>query len=178
MSGNELVLGKNRRYSLDCYKTKVNNNVLVVGASGAGKTRGIVIPNLLQASGSYVVSDPKGNLYGKYKDYLEAKGYDVKKLDFTNPAESVHYNFFNYIRSTQDIVKVAHMITGQEKITIDPFWDLSAQLLVQALIAYQVESLKPEERNLKTLMKLVSLCMVDENMSSSVSKMDLLMEVR
>ena len=63
MDANTMILGENQYYSLDCYKTKLNNNVLVVGASGAGKTRSIVTPNILQASGSYIISDPKGNLY-------------------------------------------------------------------------------------------------------------------
>ena len=112
MEANTLILGQNQYYSLDCYKTKLNNNVLVVGTSGAGKTRSIVTPNLLQASGSYVLSNPKGNLYKKYKPYLEKKGYVVKKLDFTDPEDSAHYNFFRYIRNTQDIVKIAHMLRG------------------------------------------------------------------
>ena len=85
MEANTLILGQNQYYSLDTHKTKVNNNVLVVGTSGAGKTRGIVIPNLLQATGSYILSDPKGNLYKKYKVYLEKEGYLVRKLDFTEP---------------------------------------------------------------------------------------------
>ena len=99
MEKNTLILGQNQYYSLDCYKTKLNNNVLVVGTSGAGKTRSIVIPNLLQESGSYVVSDPKGNLYKQYRSYLEKQGYIVKKLDFTEPENSAHYNFFSYIKT-------------------------------------------------------------------------------
>ena len=109
MEEKKLILGKDRYYSLNTHETRVNNNVLVVGTSGAGKTRSIVIPNLLQATGSYIVSDPKGNLYQQYREYLEKRGYVVKKLDFTNPLDSAHYNFFRYIRNTQDIVKVAHM---------------------------------------------------------------------
>ena len=62
MEEKKLILGKDRYYSLNTHETRVNNNVLVVGTSGAGKTRSIVIPNLLQATGSYIVSDPKGNL--------------------------------------------------------------------------------------------------------------------
>ena len=76
---NTMILGKNIEYSLDTRKTGINNNVLVVGASGTGKTRGIVISNILQAAGSYIVLDPKGNLYQKHKAYLEKKGYIVKK---------------------------------------------------------------------------------------------------
>ena len=58
----KMILAENQEYSLNCYETQLNNNVLVVGASGTGKTRSIVTPNLLEATGSYIVSDPKGNL--------------------------------------------------------------------------------------------------------------------
>ena len=78
LQNEDMILGQDRYYSLDTRKTGLNNNVLVVGASGTGKTRGIVIPNLLQAKGSYIVSDPKGNLYRKYGEYLQNKGYTVK----------------------------------------------------------------------------------------------------
>lgn len=90
MKENTMILGQDQYYSLNCYETKVNNNVLVVGTSGAGKTRSIVIPNLLQASGSYILSDPKGNLYKKYGPYLKKQGYVVKLLDFTDPEHSEH----------------------------------------------------------------------------------------
>ena len=97
MEREQLILAENNYYSLDTHKTQLNNNVLVVGSSGSGKTRSIVTPNILQATGSYIISDPKGNLYNKYKDYLKMQGYVVKKLDFTNPGNSAHYNFFKYI---------------------------------------------------------------------------------
>ena len=73
-----LIVANGCYYDMNCYKTKRNNNVLVVGTSGAGKTRSIVTPNLLQAVGSYIVSDPKGNLYSKYGDYLRDKGYKIE----------------------------------------------------------------------------------------------------
>ena len=80
-----MILGENQYYSQNCYETKLNNNVLVVGASGAGKTRYVVKPNLLQACGSYVVSDPKGNLCREMGPYLKSKGYNVVKIDFIHP---------------------------------------------------------------------------------------------
>ena len=107
---NDLILAENHYYSMDCYETQLNNNVLVVGTSGSGKTRSIVSPNILQACGSYIISDPKGNLYQKYRGYLESVGYVVKKLDFIRPDRSAHYNFFRYIHSEKDILKIAHMI--------------------------------------------------------------------
>lgn len=174
----KMILAENQEYSLDCYKTQLNNNVLVVGASGAGKTRSIVTPNLLEATGSYVVSDPKGNLYKKYGDYLREKGYTVKKLDFTDPENSARYNFFDYINSTQDIISIAHMLiygetNGNHQ---DPFWDQAGQLLIQALIAYLRESQTPAEQNLHNLLKLVTICCANGDMDNKDSMMDCLMK--
>lgn len=157
----KMILAENQEYSLDCYETQLNNNVLVVGTTGAGKTRSIVTPNLLEATGSYIISDPKGNLHNKYGDYLRKKGYVVKKLDFTNPEESDRYNFFRYINTTQDIITVAHMLiydgtNGGNHI--DPFWDQSSQLLLQAIIAYLKEAHQPHEQNLHNMLRLVTMC--------------------
>ena len=174
MNKNTMILAENEFYSLDCMKTQLNNNVLVVGTSGAGKTRSIVTPNILQATGSYIVSDPKGSLYERYKPYLEKQGYKVKKLDFTDPEESAHYNFFKYIRSTQDIVKVAHMLIYQDNGSFhsDPFWDQAAQLLVQAVIAYLKEAWGDEEQNLSRLCQLVENAQTEGDMENCKSVLD------
>lgn len=179
MGKNEMIIAEGVSYSLNCYETKLNNNVLVVGTSGAGKTRSIVTPNLLQATGSYIVSDPKGNLCEKYGPYLKNQGYEVKKLDFTDPDNSAHYNFFRYIRKTQDINKIAHMIIyskGQDGYKPDPFWDEASELLLQALIAYLCEGFRNSEQNLRSIQKLIDACNIDENNSSSATILDKLME--
>ena len=178
MEANAMILGQDRYYSMDCYETKVNNNVLVVGTSGAGKTRSIVTPNLLQASGSYVLSDPKGNLYKKYRKYLEGQGYVVKKLDFTDPENSAHYNFFRYINCTQDIAKIAHMLIYQRKGGghADPFWDEASQLLVQAIISYLLEEWGPKDQNLHRLLQLINLYEADGDLSEHKTTLDRMME--
>ena len=179
MGKNEMIIAEGVSYSLNCYETKLNNNVLVVGTSGAGKTRSIVTPNLLQATGSYIVSDPKGNLYEKYGPYLKNQGYEVKKLDFTDPENSSHYNFFKYIRKTQDINKISHMIIyskGQDGYKPDPFWDEASELLLQALIAYLYEGFRSSEQNLRSVQKLIDACNIDENDSGSATILDKLME--
>ncbi len=159
MEEGRLILGEGQYYSLDCHKTGLNNNVLVVGASGSGKTRSYVIPNLLQASGSYIVSDPKGNLYKKYRPYLIARGYDVRKLDFTDPEHSSHYNFFNYIRTPRDINKIAHMLTMDERGTDkqDPFWDRTSELLLGSLITFLKETGSAEKQNLENILTLIDM---------------------
>lgn len=179
MKRDQMILAQEQFYNLNCYETQLNNNVLVVGASGAGKTRSIVIPNLLQAYGSYIVSDPKGNLYQQYKNYLEQEGYVVKKIDFTDPMNSSHYNFFRYIRNTQDIVKIAHMLVyaqDNERTHMDPFWNEADQLLIQALIAYLKEEWGEEDQNLHRLLQLVELCQSSGDMNMSRNPVDILFE--
>lgn len=179
MKRDEMIIAQNVSYSLNCYETQLNNNVLVVGTSGSGKTRSIVTPNLLQATGSYVVSDPKGNLYEQYGPYLRKQGYDVKKLDFTDPNNSEHYNFFNYIRKIQDINKIAHMMvyaSGQVGRTQDPFWDEAAEILLQAVIGYLYEGCDKKNRNLENVQKLLEYCQIDENDSGCKTPLDLFME--
>lgn len=163
---NTLVLAKDQYYSLDCYETQLNNNVLVVGSAGCGKTRHIVVPNILQAVGSYIISDPKGNLYKLYGNYLRKKGYTVKKIDFEKPDKSSHYNFFEYIRSEQDIIKLAHMLIFSEtkkSSFADPYWDNSAEQLLSAIIALLVESRPKEEQNLACLIKCLAALQENEN---------------
>ena len=106
----KLILGEGQSYSLDCHETKLNNNVLVVGGSGSGKTTGVVIPNIKQASGSYIITDPKGNLHKKLGGYLKSRGYNVQKLDMSEPSGEYGYNFFDYIETEQDVIKVAHIL--------------------------------------------------------------------
>ena len=89
-----LILGADRYFSMDGKKTHINNNTLIVGRSGSGKSRYFVKPNLLQLNGSYVVSDPKGQLYKEFKDYFEANGYEVIHMDFIHPSESAKYSCF------------------------------------------------------------------------------------
>ena len=92
----QMILGNDAYFSMNSIETQLNNNVLVLGASGTGKTTSIVGPNVMQSYGSYVVSDAKGVLFQKYGKYLENQGYEVVKLDFTNPSDSNKFNFFDY----------------------------------------------------------------------------------
>ena len=174
---NDLIIAQEHYYEMDGYKTKVNNNVLVVGTSGSGKTRHIVGPNIEQAVGSYVISDPKGNLYRKYKDYLEARGYEVKKLDFVNPSTSVKYNPVEYIRKEHDILKLGKILTsiGGGGYKMDPFWNQSAELLFTACIAFLKEGVCEEDKNLTSLQKLIVNCEIDEDDSSQKNVLDRIM---
>ncbi len=176
-----MILGQDQYYSMNDFETGLNNNVLVVGASGAGKTRSVVTPNLLEATGSYIVSDPKGNLYDKYAEHLRTKGYEVKKLDFTNPINSSHYNCFKYVRSIQDISKMANMLNYAKNdrghYRVDPFWDDASELLLSALISFVYESAMDEDRTLSCVQKICDLIdFPTEDEVSTQTTLDVLME--
>ena len=173
---NELILADGQYYSMDCYKTQLNNNVLIVGAAGAGKTRSIVSPNILQATGSYVITDPKGQLHKKYGDYLKSKGYKVKVLDLIHPGNSDGYNPLHYIRNTQDMIKMAHMIMDcsmqQEFVRVDPFWEESGEMLLSALIGYLSMHRPKHEQIIRNIFKLMAACEVRENNSELKTTLD------
>lgn len=94
-----MILPDGKRYSLDDRQTRLNNNVLVVGTTGASKTRTVITPNLLECVGSYVLTDPKGNLHRQWGHYMEEHGYRVVKLSFIHPEKSVHYNPLQYVKT-------------------------------------------------------------------------------
>ena len=173
---NDVILAQDQYYSMNCRKTQINNNVLVVGTAGSGKTRSIVSPNILQDAGSYVVSDPKGLLHKKYGRYLREKGYQVRVVDFIHPENSAHYNFFHYIHSTKDIIKVAHMLmvcnTESSYYGKDPFWEEAAEILLSALIAYLWEVRPKYEQTLQNVFKLAAACQVQEENASQKTVLD------
>ena len=134
-----------------------NVNVLIVGGSGAGKSASYVIPNALQLLGSYVFTDPKGELYDKTAGYFRAKGYDVKVLNLVRPQNSDGYNPLHHITSEIDVDIIANTIVkGQgEGKSADPFWDDMAEMLMKALIYYLMAKRPPEEQSLASCSELV-----------------------
>lgn len=138
----KMIIAEGCEYSMDDYSTMLNNNAIIIGSVGCGKTRSIVSPNIYEAIGSYVITDPKGNLHKKYGDYLKKKGYDVTLIDFITPERSAKYNPLAFIRNTQDIMKITSVIIksdGASKSSADPFWDNNATILLCSLIGYLYE---------------------------------------
>ena len=163
-----LLCGEGVSFSLDCFETQLSNNVLVIGSTGSGKTRSFIQPNIEQLYGSSLIYDPKGALYKKYAAWLREQGYYVGKLDFTNPRDSLHYNPFAYIRTTQDVSKCAYALIHVDKESrADPFWEESSRLLLQSLIAYLLASRPQTAHNMSSVMYLLEmLCQsgdLDEN---------------
>ena len=126
--------------------------------SGSGKSASYSIPNAYQCLGSYVFTDPKGELYDKTAGYLKSKGYDIKILNLVRPEYSDGYNPLMHISSERDVDIIAETIVkGQksENSNSDPFWDDSAEMLLKALIYYLIATRPEEEQNLASCAELV-----------------------
>lgn len=145
-------------YDMNDYKTKRNNNLMVFGASGTSKTRSIVIPNILQATGSYVISDPKGNLYDNYKDYLIKRGYKVYNINLKETNKSCCFNPFDYIRDEQDILKVASILIGGYDLgaTNSKFFTNAGKFLLASIIAFVKYELPKNRHNFGTVAEIIS----------------------
>ena len=126
--------------------------------SGAGKSASYVIPNAYQLLGSYVFTDPKGELYDKTAGYLKEQGYEIKILNLVNPKNSDGYNPLMHIESEIDVDVIANTIIKGQKAeggNSDPYWDDMAEMLLKALIYYLLATRPEEEQNLASCAELV-----------------------
>jgi len=152
-----IILSNSEFLPLDMRLIYRNTNVLINGGSGTGKSRYIVKPNLMQCNCSYIVTDPKGELYRDCAYMLEQNNYDVKILNLKNPFYSDGYNPFNYMQGGTDIEVLAESIiknTIGEKRQGDPFWESSSKALLTAALFY-VNDLKEHKRNLPKVFDII-----------------------
>ncbi len=162
------ILSRYHYLGTDPKKVKVNKNILVFGGSGTGKTASYIKPNILQKLGSYVITDPKGELYRETSGYLKANGYNVKVLDLVDTECSDRYNPLAHIRDYSDVDIIAHtIVSGGEGDgggkSADPFWDNTAKMLLKACIYYVISVLPEEERNLSSCLNIVRAGGSDES---------------
>ncbi len=151
-----ILLAQNHYLPVD---KRGNVNVLVVGGSGSGKSASYSIPNAYQMLGSYVFTDPKGELYDKTAGFLEKNGYEIKVLNLVNPANSDGYNPLMHISSEIDVDVIANTIVKGQKSeagsSSDPYWDDMAEMLLKSLIYYLMATRPEEEQNLASCAELV-----------------------
>ena len=144
-----------------------NLNACVIGSSGSGKTRFWLTPQLLQAHSSYVVVDPKGGVLSQVGHFLQKKkGYKIKVFNSIDFSRSMHYNPLAYIKNEADILKFVNTLianTKGEGKEGDPFWTKSETLLYCALIAYIIFEGPEEDRNMNTLVDMISGMEVKED---------------
>ena len=153
-----------------------NLNCCVIGSSGSGKTRFWLTPQLLQANSSYVVVDPKGGVLGQVGYFLQKKrGYKIKVFNSIDFSKSMHYNPLAYIKNEADILKFVNALisnTKGEGKEGDPFWTKAETLLYCALIAYIIFEGPAEDRNMNTLVDMISGMEVKEDDEDFMNAVD------
>ena len=170
------LLKQQVRIGLDGKKHRRNLNVIVIGGSGAGKTRFYCKPNIMQCNTSFVVTDPKGENLRDTGRLLLEKGYEVRVLDFINMEKSHCYNPFVYLKDDNDVQK---LVTNLFKATTpknaqpqDPFWDTAASMLLLALIFYLKYEAPEEEQNFAMVMEMLRYGSVSEEEEEYISPLD------
>ena len=178
--GPNLLMTRNIRIGVDGYKHKHNTTGLVVGGSGAGKTRTYAVPNVLEAGCSMVITDPKGEILRKTGGFLKRAGYEVRVFDLLNPDASFCYNPFRYVRDDKEVLQlITNLIqntTPPHAQSSDPFWEKSETALLQALMLYLLHEAPPEEQNFGMVMELLGSAQVKEEDENFESPLDILFE--
>lgn len=174
------ILSQNVRIGLDGRRHRRNLNALVIGGSGAGKTRFFGKPNLMQCNTSFVVLDPKGEQLRDVGNLLEKEGYVIKVVDLINMNRSHCYNPFRYIKDDKDVLKlITNLIrntTPKGSQTNDPFWEKSETALLEALCLYLLHEAPEEEQNFTMVMEMIAAAEVKEDDEEYQSPLDELFE--
>jgi type IV secretion system protein VirD4 len=172
-----------------CFQNySVNNNILILGGSGSGKTRGFVMPNVLQAYGSYVITDPKGEILEKAGFFLEKmNGYKIRVLNLDAKSESDGYNPFAYIHPERSGYEeriaslietiIANTDGGEKKGGSDPFWDRGEKLFLSAIFYFVCDGLPPEEQSIKAVNDLIRMLQIADDSDPFDSDLDVFAEL-
>lgn len=164
--------------TLNTRQSQRNNNTLVIGGSGSGKSRFYVKPNILQANACYVCTDPAGELLASTGTFLENQGYTIKIFNLMQMSKSHKYNPFRYVHAEKE-EEVLTMIdclientTSANKKGGDQFWESAEKTLLRALCYYLIKNEKPADQNWSTVMFLLRQASVDEDHPDTESNLD------
>ena len=152
-----------------------NLNACIIGSSGSGKTRFWLTPQLLQAHSSYVCVDPKSSVLSQVGSFLQGRGYKIKVFNSIDFSKSMHYNPLAYIKNEADILKFVNALisnTKGEGKEGDPFWTKAETLLYCALLGYIIFEGAEEERNMNTLVDMISSMEVKEDDEDFLNAVD------
>lgn len=170
------VFSQNVRMGLDGKKHRRNLNTVVIGGSGAGKTRFYAKPNIMQCNTSFVVLDPKGEIIRSVGHLLEENCYVIKVIDLIDMSKSLGYNPFHYIQSDKDVLKlITNLIrntTPKGSSTNDPFWEKSETALLEALMLYLYHYAPENEQNFTMVMEMLNYAEVKEDEEDYESPLD------
>ena len=174
------LLTRNVRLGLDTHKHRRSLNVLVIGGSGAGKSRSYVKPNILEANTNYVITDPKMEVLTATGGYLKSQGYDIRVLNLVNLEQSDGYNPFHYLRDEKDALRLVNNLiqatTPKGSHSNDPFWEKAETALLQAIILMLFQEAPEYEQNFSMVMRVLEYAEVKEEDEEYVSPLDLLFQ--
>lgn len=170
------ILSQNVRIGLDGKKHRRNLNTLVIGGSGAGKTRFYGKPNIMQCNTSFVILDPKGEILRDTGNLLEKEGYVIRVIDLIDMSKSHGYNPFAYIQDDKDVLKlITNLIrntTPKGAQSNDPFWEKSETALLEALCLYLINEAPEEEQNFSMVMEMIVAAEPKEDDEDYISPLD------
>ena len=176
---NNMLLTATERLTMNTRpKNPANARILYfcgIGSSGSGKTRFWLTPQLLQAHSSYVVVDPKGGVLGQVGSFLQKRGYKIKVFNSIDFSKSMHYNPLAYIKTEADILKFVNALISNTKgdgKEGDPFWTKAETLLYCALLGYIIFEGAEEDRNMNTLVDMISGMEVKEDDEDFLNAVD------
>ena len=162
-----MIHSEHVRLSIEDKKTRLNNNVIIVGGAGTGKSRFVMKPNLLQENASFVLTDPSAELLGTLGKEMKSQGYEVKVFNLVNMGFSNCYNPFCYIRDDAGVgILVDTLITNTtppEKSGGEPFWENSEKALLSANIFYLRDFADKKDQNFPMVLKMIQMAQMDES---------------
>ena len=174
------ILTRHVRLGLDTHKHRRSLNVLVIGGSGAAKTRSYVKPNILEANTNYVITDPKSEVLLATGGWLKSQGYDIRVLNLVNLEESDGYNPFRYLRDEKDVLKLVNNLiqatTPKGSHESDPFWTKAETALLQAIILMLFQEAPEYEQNFSMVMRVLEYAEVREEDDEYLSPLDVLFQ--
>lgn len=175
-SQNNTILAKNVQISMNASKTGLgNNNMLIIGGPGSGKSFNVVRPNLLQAYGSYVVTDPSGELLATTGKFFEEQGYDIKVFNLVDMTHSNCYNPFNYINTEEDMITMIDCLINSTEGDMkggDPFWRESMTALYEALGFYLVKHEAKDKHNFSAMSNMLRMAKTEQGAKDTTTQLD------
>lgn len=167
-----IILTKNTRVSMNCKKLG-NNNVLIIGGPGTGKSWAVVRPNLLQEFGSYVITDPSGELLATTGKFFEDRNYRLRVFNLVDMAHSNTYNPFRYIEKEEDVMTLINCLincTSEGAKSSDPFWEKSETALLEAIIFYLIRYRPLEDQNFSMVSHMLATAKADKQGNSKLDQ--------
>ena len=171
-------LTRHVRIGMDTHKHRRNLNTLTLGGSGAGKTRSLALPGIMECNCSYVITDPKGEILSAVGHLLIEQGYTVRVFNLVDFSQSDGYDPFRYIRDDKDVLRlITNLIrntTPKNAASSDPFWEKAETALLEALMFYLLYEAPENEQNFGMIIRMLSYADVKEEKESYKSPLDML----